>query len=193
MPSRHRQAGVTLIEVLIATAIAMGLMGSVAYIASRVRADTKLRDFQAEIVLITEVLRGMLRDNHGVIYTNQLCTDSEIAKKCGNFGSEQIEYRHVYGGSIQVFSGALPPPGSPPTLTLTEADNATEIFIRGLPAEACSSLLVNSQSVFRGISVQDQVGNVTVLKNIDAPNAPLSAVVPACKSAAAGALRVIVS
>lgn len=162
---RRRQKGITLIELMIAIAIALVIAAVVIGLAYKARQDATTRAVNTEIVRVAEALDMIVRNSsYTGVTTAMICDTGKLNDLCTTNGSGVTVIRNSAGGDITIGGmgggggmGAAtmaimfgPPPPPPPSST------ATALMVTGIPVSSCTTLMLNLQMRFRGTAVNGQ-------------------------------------
>jgi len=135
----RRQRGITLIEVMIAIAIALVVAAIAIGLAVAARRDAVTQDLQNQTMRVAEVANSIARNgNYDGINADVLCRTGKLDNLC-NMQDEISTITNAAGGTIEIAAGNN---GTGLTITLND-----------IPMSSCVTLASNLQNNFTGWGV----------------------------------------
>lgn len=136
--TRKSQAGLSLIELMIALGIAMVVAAIALGLAAQVRTDNKVSQLQTQLIHVSTQAQSLSSGSSYAGITEDTLIDAKKVPDSwivDNAGTDVI--RHAFNGDITVL-------GAADGLTITAAK---------VPANACATLVNNTRSNFRDVTI----------------------------------------
>jgi len=148
--SRKKQAGLTLIEIMIALAIALVIAAVTIGLAANTRKDSRTNEVQTQVLQLGSQLQTIGRGNKYTGVTTKVLVDSGKVPKEWVTGTAAVPViNHAHGGTVAVAASSVN----------SGTDNAATMTVTNVEQSACTSILTNVQGHFAAIG-KAAVGDV---------------------------------